>query len=332
MTMATVLVISIAVGILLVPLVLSTATTATSVVTALASKSDPCTVGSFPGQPGYDPVTHEMYIPNVASHSITVLTGTCTVKATITLGSESEPYGAAFYPLNNYMYVTDFALDSVYVISGTSTVTTITDPGILEGPRGIIYDPSDDVMVVADNAGDNVVSIYNTGVYAVSGVGVNPNFVGYDPFWNTLLVPNFGSSNVTILSAEYLNTVYNVPLGVQPWGVAYDPADGYDYISNYGSNNVTVLGGAAGANHIDGTIKGFDGPAGVAFSQYSLAVYIANYGPGSHAGYVYEVSGVTVVKKLLTTAGGEAFSPAYDEANDKMYVSVVSTDEVFVLT
>ena len=50
-----------------------------------------CSVGSEPWQPGYDPVSHEVYVPNFDSSSVTVLKGTCTVAATIKLPSGSFP-------------------------------------------------------------------------------------------------------------------------------------------------------------------------------------------------------------------------------------------------
>jgi hypothetical protein len=72
-----------------------------------------CTVGKQPGFPGYDPVNHEMYIPNSLSSNITVFKGTCTKVGTIKLPSGSFPLQAAFDPQNNHMYVTDNLLNQV---------------------------------------------------------------------------------------------------------------------------------------------------------------------------------------------------------------------------
>src|SRR5580658_7499950 len=114
--------VSLAIGALVFVTFLSGTVAAPSTATSTPTA---CTVGKQPGYPAYDPVNHEMYIPNSLSSNITVLKGTCTKVATITLPAGSFPLQAAFDPQNNHIYVTDNLLNQVYDIAGTKIVATI---------------------------------------------------------------------------------------------------------------------------------------------------------------------------------------------------------------
>src|ERR1700691_1371395 len=55
-----------------------------------------CTVGKGPEFPGYDPVSHRIYVPDGLNGTITVLKNTCTTVATINLPGGAYPVMAAF--------------------------------------------------------------------------------------------------------------------------------------------------------------------------------------------------------------------------------------------
>jgi DNA-binding beta-propeller fold protein YncE len=58
-----------------------------------------------------------------------------------------------------------------------------------------------------------------------------------------------------------------------------------------------------------------------------LHLYVTNVGNGK----VSVISGLTIVKRVATTSTSYAIGAAYDEANDKVYVTGFSNGEVYVL-
>lgn len=314
-------VLGLAIGIAALMLIsaVSGAASATPVAKAVTKK---CTVGKDPEVAGYDPVTHNMYIPNAMSGTVTVFSGKCTLVKTIKLPSGSDPIQAAFDPQNNRMYVTDYVLNQVYDIKGTKIAATITG---FDAPYGITYDPGDEVLAVANNYGDTVSFVLGTNIVGGESVGAYPNFIGYDPFQGTLLVTNFGSANVTIINAVSLGHMGDEPVGSEPAGVAFDYANSLDYVTNYVSDNVSVIDGLG---YRVATISGFSGPSFVAWSQASLHMYVTNVVNGK----VYEISGYSIVKKVGTSSSGYPVGVTYDEANDLMYVTESNSDTVYLLS
>jgi DNA-binding beta-propeller fold protein YncE len=310
---------TVAVGALLMMMYLPSAVAAQPVLKAVPTS---CTVGSGPEFPGYDPVTHEMYIPNAKSSTITVLKGTCTKAATIKLPAGAYPVQAAFDPSNNHMYVTDNLLDQVYDISGTKVVATITG---FYAPWGITYDPGDSVLVVG-NLNQNYVSfIQGTVITSTANTGSSPSFITYDPYYGNLLITNGGSSNVTILNAITLGHVGDVAVGCHPGGAVFDYADNLDYIANSCSNNVTVM---TGYGAMVATLGGFKVPDGVGWDQANLEVYVANFGSDK----VFAISGTHIVARNVTVAGAQPLGVGFNEANNEIYVANFNSNTVYLFS
>jgi len=327
---ATVLGVAVAVVALLIVATLpSSGPTHLRVLSLTAAARDPsCAVGSEPTWPAYNPVNHDIYVPNFNSGNISVISGSCKLVATIKLPAGAEPEQAVFDPRFNYIDVTDYFLSQVYEISGTTIVTTF---GGFVNPVGIAYDPAcflavgvAGCVVVANLGGDTVRTL--SGVSYT--VGPDPDQIAYDPFWDTLLVTTPSTDTVSVLNAATFSLVANVTVGSAPEGVAFDPSDSEDYVANAGSNNVTVLGGLAGPGGIDGTISGFDVPTGVAWDQSTLHIYVANHGSGK----VFLLSGLSIVKKESTASTSGATGLAYDDATDKIYAAGNANDLVYELS
>jgi YVTN family beta-propeller protein len=281
-----------------------------------------CRVGNGPEFPGYDPVNHDIYVPNANSGNITVLSGKCTFVKSIRLPSGAYPVMATFDPLNNHMYVTDFALDRVYDISGTKIVKTYTG---FADPWGIAFDPGFDSLVVA-NSHSNYVSVFGGPFLPFNlTTGTDPDFIGYDPFQGTLLVSNLGSNNVTIFNALNLNHLADINVGVAPGQIVYDPADQTDYVANSGSNNVTLL---YGYGYVAGWMTGFKVPDGMAWDQASLEINIANFSGGK----LFTLSGSHIVDRNRTASSSHSLGVVYDEANDDIYVANFNSDVLYIFS
>jgi YVTN family beta-propeller protein len=274
-----------------------------------------------PEMPGYDPKTKEVYVPNYASSSISVISGKCTIVSEIMLHEDAGPMAAAYDPANGYVYVTDYYFSQVYEISGTTIVTTITNPSF-ELPWGIAYDPDNKTMVVA-NSDNYYVSVFNeaTGFFKNVPVGAGPRAVAYDAEYGNLVVANFNSDNVTILNATHLTHVTDLLTGSEPIGVAFDSADNEDYVTNEGSNTVSVIRGET----VETTITGFDEPFGLTYSSANHDVYVCNLGANS----VSILSGSSVVKTVKGLKG--ALGAVYDPANKYVYVGDSATYGLYLL-
>ena len=327
----TVVGVSVAIGALLVLALLPAASSAARLQrqAELATSDATCAAGENPVVPGYDPVTHEIYVPNEGaggSPSITVYNETCQLVGSVTpsLPSDSRPWQAAFDPENNYMYVTDYGLSEVYVISGTTILDTITG---FDAPVGITYDPTGYGMAVVNSGNNRVDFIYGTTTASVEFgffTGSDPYEITYDPTCAGDLVTNTASDNVTVYE-DTSRALYSLPVGSSPEGIAYAGAEGEDYVANAGSNTVSVLLCTLG---VEFTITGFHQPDAVAWDQATLHIYVTNVGNGK----VYVVSGESILKKDSTASDSGASGLAFDEFDDEMYVTGYDNDEVYVLS
>lgn len=271
------------------------------------------TVGEGPNRAAYDPVNHDLYVPETGAQQVQVFNAKNKLVGTVPLPSESFPGQAAFDSQNDLIYVTGESSNDVYAISGTTLVATISSP-LLNGPYGITFDPGDSVMGVVDQDGDNVSWILGTEVIANTPVGTEPSGIAYDPFYASILVTNQLSNNVTCINALYLDAYASVTVGIEPSGVAYDPYDDLDYVANFGSANVSAVYGDCYT--VAGTISGLDGPDGVGFDQATLQMFITNTGNGK----VSVVDTYSVVQTDTTSSTADPVDATYDAYNDDVYV------------
>ena len=285
-----------------------------------------CATGTNPSYQAYDPVNHDVYVPNAGSGTVSILSGSCKVVATITsLPSGARPVGAGFNPSNNMVYVTDDVLDQVYVLLGTTLVTTITSSSFV-APLGVAFDPGDDVMAVA-NAGSNTVTfIFGTAIDGSRTVGSTPWDFAYDPLTGRFLVTNYGSDNVTSMNAvdPFVQSDYiSIRVGSEPTGIAFDPASGFDYVANYASDNVTVINGLGHHFHSIGVGTAVEE---VVWDQSKLEVYVANFGTSN----VSVISGVKVARTITGPSGSGLLGMEYDAATDQVFVTGYENGLVYI--
>ena len=289
-----------------------------------ASGVTACGVGNGPEFPGYDPVNHEVYVPNAKSGNITILSGTCKHVGSIKLPSGAYPVYAAFDPQNDRIYVTDYALNQVYVIAGKSVVYTFNQN--FNGPLGEAWDAGNNAMLVANYNSDQVIAIQGIN-YTPINTGIGPSFIAYDPYYATVLITNFYSDNVTIVNALTFRHVGDVPVGSGPLDIAFDPVNDRDYVTNQYSGNVTVISGSGVGI---GSIGGFKTPAGLAFNQANLRMYVAEY--TSKLGKVAQVTAAKQVGSNDTVSGASVLGLAFDEYNNYVYVANFGGSTVYILT
>ena len=291
--------------------------------TARLATPTSCATGSGPYYPAYDPVDHDVYVPNFDSGSISVFNGSCHLVGTVTLPSGASPEAAAFDPANNGVYVTDSGLDHIYVIRGLTISNTMSGPRITD-PVSIVWDPGDAVMIVTNSyAGDDVLVISGTTVIGTVPVGLFPQGLCYDPFYNQVLVVNYGDDNVTILNGyEPLGpALANLPVGFDPYYCAFDVADNSDYVTNFGDDNVSVITGQI----VVGSVNVGSLPMGIAWDQSNLRIYVVDYGSGD----LSLISGMSVVKTVVTHVSAPE-GIVLNEVTNMMYLDSFSNDKVYL--
>ena len=165
--------------------------------------------------PAYDPVSHAVYVPTLAS---LVVLNTCAV-GKVPFPTTDAPTGAAFDPQNNEVYVTDLTQNQVYVTQGMTPVATITSASF-NAPESIAFDPAADLMVVGNALANNVAFRSGVTVIGTTTVGHGPVAIDYDPFAARILVTNSGSDNVASLDAAHpMGTPHtDIPVGRSPNG------------------------------------------------------------------------------------------------------------------
>jgi DNA-binding beta-propeller fold protein YncE len=281
-------------------------------------------VGTGPEFDAYDPVSHDTYVPNTLSHSITILHG-CTVSATVSLPSHAQPEEAAFDPATNQVWVTDIHLSTVYVLSGATIAANLTGKWI-KYPEGVGFDPGTGNMIVSSTDHDTLALYSGTTYVDSTPVGIVPIMFTFDPYFDVFLVVNFGSDNVTAMSANdptNLSSHASIPVGYEPIGIAFDPADDYDYVANWGGSNLSIV---AGDGLQSGSLSVGSNPRTLVWDQTTLSIDVANDGSGN----VSKVQGLAVVGTITGPSLAEFDGITFDDATEQIYVSAYGLNDVYV--
>ena len=298
-----------------------------------------CAVGTDPHSDAYDPVNHDLYVPNSGSGNLTILTGGCKFVATVTFPTGSLPIAAAFDPTDNEVYVTDASLNQVYAISGHNLVGTITG---FDGPWGIAFDPGiaseqPSGMAVANSGSDSLVVFAGNpdgvGVELDLPTGKAPKDVVFDPADGRLVVTNSGSNNLTSYAFAYTEegesvSVLWIPVGTDPVGIAWDPIDGFDYVTNAGSNNVSIICDFCVGGGVPTSISVGSQPRSIVWDQATLSLYVVNYGSNNVS--VINPIFDEVSRTIKGPSGSGLLGIDYDAATDKVFVTGYHSGLVYV--
>lgn len=293
-----------------------------------------CVVGSDPQMSAFDPVNHDIYVPNYGSQNLSVVSSRCSLVATVSFkGSRpSAPTTAVYDPLNDFVYVSDqgYGGGGVHVLKGTRLVKNVS-LGRGNGEVGMTFDPRDGFVLVVEQSRDAVAVINGTrlvGTFPVQNVPVD---VAVDPVSNTILITNYGSSSVTINSnaSDPLGAPEtNISLTSRPAWVAFDPSNDLDYVSYQkpglvAAGGVVIMDGNGTILRIASTSIGI--PAGVTYSgKQSLMYAFVEQNSTGHAGAILELN-TTGIVRTLKIPGLFPVAGTFDQSNGLMYVTSDAT-------
>jgi YVTN family beta-propeller protein len=210
---------------------------------------------SSPAPAVYDPVNHDLYVPDYGQSNVTVInTTTQAVVATIPVGL--GPFTPAYDPADGDIYVPNTVSNNLSIIS-TSTNTVIAtlpygafpyEPDETSVFGAPVYDPVSQEVYQPNPSNFTISVISGTSFVKNITVGPAPGTPLVDPVNGNLYVPirflsDFASSNDTIaLVSPSSNTVVTtITVGLGPSTPVYDPANGEVYVSNSGDDNVSAI-------------------------------------------------------------------------------------------
>jgi YVTN family beta-propeller protein len=152
--------------------------------------------------------------------------------------------------------------------------------------------------------------------------GTNPYAVAVNPVTNKIYVPNYGSSNVTVIDGA-TNTKTTVTAGTSPYAVAVNLVTNKIYIPNYTSNNVTVIDGATNTKT---TVTVGTNPYAVAVNPVTNKIYVANRGSNN----ITVIDGATSTT-VAVAVGTYPQALAVNTVTNKIYVANSGSDNVTVI-
>ena len=204
-------------------LAVAPATSAGGLRAAIAGPSvtETIIVGTSPGYDHYDPGNGNVYVSDLGSANVSVISGTTLhVFATVAVGS--SPKGMDYDPLTHHLGRqlgraprSGSCNDSQNAVVGA--VTGLTAPTRPE------WSSVNTTMWVTENATAGRVAVVNGSSYAVVKTlraGTATVGITHDPARDAMLVSNYGSSNVTVFDALTYAKLATVAINAHPEALA----------------------------------------------------------------------------------------------------------------
>jgi YVTN family beta-propeller protein len=295
-------------------------------------------VGIRPGGITYDPSNDRIYVANIWSSTVSVISGsTNSVISNILVGR--YPLWPVYVPSNNQIYVTNAGSNDTYVINAT-TNRVVKSIAVGTEPFGIAYNPSNNTVYVT-NLANNTVSVIDAATDVVvstiplsrfSGViniadSNSPSLLAYVKDNGALYVSK-GPYAVSIINKVTNAAVDDILLDTtraNPFGIVYNPTNHNIYVTKSATNQVSVI--STITNSIIGNITVGTRPFDIAYNPINHDMYVANQ--GSNTVSVIDLSRNSVIRTI--PAGSQPTGITYDSSNQHLYVTNLDTNTVTMI-
>ena len=213
-------------------------------------------IGSAPTAATYDAVDGDVYIADMGSANVSIVSGTNVTGSIPVAGAESSPHAILFDGLNGDIYVADSDCPGIpciakggnlSVLSGASTSSTLF-VGTGSHPWALACDSSNGYVYIANYGSHNVSIVSGSRFVGSVQVGSLPENLLFNPANGDVYVANYNSSNVSVISGTAV--VGTISTGTEPSQMAYDPDNGYVYVTNFGSTFLSVLSGTTNVGSV----------------------------------------------------------------------------------
>lgn len=138
---------------------------------------------------------------------------------------------------------------------------------------------------------------------ATVAAGTNPQGICYDG--TNIWVTNYGTGNVTKITASTSVFAATVTAGTSPYGACFDGTN--VWVANFGGNTVTKI--TASTNAIAATVAVGTGPWGICFD--GTYVWVTN----KTAGNIYKINASTNAVSASVTTGTSPYGTCFDGTN-----------------
>jgi YVTN family beta-propeller protein len=294
-------------------------------------------VGIRPGGIIYDPSNDRIYVANIWSSTVSVISGsTNSVIDNILVGR--YPLWPVYVPSNNQIYVTNAGSNDTYVINA-ATNRVVKSIAVGTEPFGIAYNPSNNTVYVTNLA--NTVSVIDAAtdllmstipLSSFSGViniqdSNSPSLLAYVKDNGALYVSK-GPYTVSIINKVTNAVVDDILLDTtraNPFGIAYNPANHNIYVTKSATNQVSVI--STITNGIVGNITVGTRPFDIVYNPINHDMYVTNQ--GSNTVSVIDPARNSVIRTI--PAGSQPTGITYDSSNQHLYVTNLDTNTVTMI-
>jgi YVTN family beta-propeller protein len=285
---AAILVVSLVVGIFVLPRGQTSTTTATpsaltSSDTSTATLADPLpsfgaqtstvTVGASPYGIAYDAVSGDVFVAVSGTDNVVILDDQSVVVGNVTLGGAAD--FLAYDPSNFLLYASLVGSNSIAVINTTldSVVSSVT---VGAGPGWVAYDPASATVYSVNREANTVSVISNASLVKTIPLDGLPFALAYDPSDGDMYVTN-NAGTVFVINATSNSLTGNIQVGGASsdlLGIAYNPSDQSMYVTSYSDDKAYVVDGS----QVTGSVGGFDAPIGISFKAATSEMFVVNSG------------------------------------------------------
>lgn len=243
------------------------------------------------------------------------------------------------------MYVSSVPDDLVGLVNTGNG--QVADTGANGNLQGIAYDSkTGHVYVVSDVPVNGNFYVYD--LMAPGGTpGVKlppdafPQDIQYDAKYNVLVVSDFGSSQVSIISpiaAGGGTLIKDITVAKDPYNIAIDTITGYAFVYDQGVTygGVSVIGKGSAGWTLLGILSTQVAPSvggGIAFNPVNSFLFVANYDAGSIS--VFNATGTSVSKysyQYTLTGTGAVSSIGMDCTHNTLWLAQQSSNAISVLS
>jgi YVTN family beta-propeller protein len=228
-----------------------------------------------PDASAYDVATGDLYFTSEPTGTVSVVTATGGVVATLNLGFGSD--GVAYDPTNGFVYVSNDYSGNITVINGASeTVHSVFSVEPYDSLTSELYDPVSASVYVADYLDHNITVLSGNVTNGSIQVGTDPTSFAYDPENDTIFVANYGSNTISVINAS-TNELAGSFSGYFPGYLAYDSGTNSLYMTSGENGQVDEFNASTYASlgapvNIQSSVRS----GGIAYSASTGYIYVSN--------------------------------------------------------
>lgn len=302
--------------------------------TAIAGPSVTATiiVGTSPGYDHYDAANGNVYVSNVGSANVSVISGTTlSVFATVAVGS--SPKGIDYDPLTHTIWVANSGGTSVSVVNDSQNAVIGAVTG-LSSPTRPEYSAVNTTMWVTENITAGRVVAVNGSTYATAKslrAGTNTVGITHDPARDAMLVSNYGSSNVTVFNALTYAKLATIATAAHPEAIAcYDNETiGECFVPSESTGKLVVINDTMWRVMANLTVG--SGPIGVQVDTGTAQVYVTNANSGNVTVLDLGVNTATSVASIGVGTQPHGIT-AYDPVRGLLFCANQGSNNVSVIS